>query len=73
MECYRLEVMGNTVTLTDQKGTGSRYEIPPGIEDDQIVALLIADEDRAGILAVGLHRREARDSKSKDNKQGAHG
>jgi hypothetical protein len=30
MECYKLEVMGNTVTLTDQKGTGSRYEILKG-------------------------------------------
>jgi hypothetical protein len=30
MECYRLEVMGNTATFTDQKGTGSRYEILKG-------------------------------------------
>jgi hypothetical protein len=30
MECYKLEVMGNTVTLTDQQGTGSRYEILKG-------------------------------------------
>jgi hypothetical protein len=30
MECYKLEVMGNTVTFTDQKGTGSRYEILKG-------------------------------------------
>ena len=30
MECYKLEVMGNTVTLTDPKGTGSRYEILKG-------------------------------------------
>jgi hypothetical protein len=30
MECYRLEVIGNTATLTDQKGTGSRYEILKG-------------------------------------------
>jgi hypothetical protein len=29
MECYRVEV-GNTVTLTDEKGTGSRYEILKG-------------------------------------------
>jgi len=30
MECYKLEVMGNTVTFTDQKGTGTRYEILKG-------------------------------------------
>ena len=30
MECYKLEVMGTTVTLTDQKGTGTRYEILKG-------------------------------------------
>jgi hypothetical protein len=30
MECYRLEVMGNTATFTDQKGTGTRYEILKG-------------------------------------------
>jgi hypothetical protein len=30
MECYRVEVVGNTVTLTDEKGTGSRYEILKG-------------------------------------------
>jgi len=30
MECYRLEVAGNTATFTDQKGTGTRYEILKG-------------------------------------------
>jgi len=30
MECYRLEVMGNAVTFTDQEGTGTRYEILKG-------------------------------------------
>jgi hypothetical protein len=30
MECYRLEVMGNTATFTDKGGTGSRYEIVKG-------------------------------------------
>jgi hypothetical protein len=30
MECYRLEVMGNTATFTDKSGTGSRYEIVKG-------------------------------------------
>ena len=30
MECYKLEVTGNTVTLTDQDGTGTRYEILKG-------------------------------------------
>src|SRR3984893_20394 len=30
MECYRLDVMGNTVTFTDKSGTGSRYEIVKG-------------------------------------------
>jgi hypothetical protein len=30
MECYRLEVTGNTATFTDQKGTGTRYEILKG-------------------------------------------
>ncbi len=30
MECYKLEVMGNTVTFTDQKGTGTRYELLKG-------------------------------------------
>jgi hypothetical protein len=30
MECYKLEVMGNTATFTDQKGTGTRYEILKG-------------------------------------------
>jgi len=29
-ECYKLEVMGNTVTFVDQKGTGTRYEILKG-------------------------------------------
>ena len=29
-ECYRVEVMGNFVTYTDAKGTGSRYEILKG-------------------------------------------
>ena len=27
MECYKLEVAGNTLTYTDAKGSGSRYEI----------------------------------------------
>ncbi len=30
MECYKLEVSGNTVTYTDEKGTGLRYEILAG-------------------------------------------
>jgi hypothetical protein len=30
MECYRLEVAGNTATFTDQNGTGTRYEILKG-------------------------------------------
>jgi hypothetical protein len=30
MECYKIEVMGNTATFTDQKGTGTRYEILKG-------------------------------------------
>jgi len=30
MECYRLEVAGNTATFTDQKGSGTRYEIVKG-------------------------------------------
>jgi hypothetical protein len=30
MECYKLEVTGNTVTFIDQKGTGTRYEILKG-------------------------------------------
>jgi hypothetical protein len=29
-ECYKVEVMGNFVTYTDEKGTGSRYEILKG-------------------------------------------
>jgi hypothetical protein len=30
MECYKVEVMGDSVTFTDPKGTGSRYEILKG-------------------------------------------
>jgi hypothetical protein len=30
MECYRLEVAGNTATFTDQDGSGTRYEILKG-------------------------------------------
>jgi hypothetical protein len=30
MECYRLEVASNTATFTDQKGTGTRYQILKG-------------------------------------------
>jgi hypothetical protein len=30
MECYRLEVMGNQATFTDQKGSGTRYDILKG-------------------------------------------
>jgi hypothetical protein len=30
MECYRLEVAGNTATFTDRSGTGTRYEILKG-------------------------------------------
>jgi hypothetical protein len=30
MECYKLEVSGNTLTYTDAKGSGSRYEILKG-------------------------------------------
>jgi hypothetical protein len=30
MECYKLEVAGNTLTYTDAKGSGSRYEILKG-------------------------------------------
>jgi hypothetical protein len=29
-ECYRLEVVGSTVTYYDQKGSGNRYEILKG-------------------------------------------
>jgi hypothetical protein len=29
-ECYRVEVMGNFVTYTDENGVGSRYEILKG-------------------------------------------
>jgi hypothetical protein len=29
-ECYKVEVTGNFVTYTDEKGTGSRYEILKG-------------------------------------------
>src|SRR5262245_12203732 len=30
MECYKIEVMGSSATFTDQKGTGTRYEILKG-------------------------------------------
>jgi hypothetical protein len=30
MECFRLEVAGNTATFTDQKGSGTCYEIVKG-------------------------------------------
>ena len=30
MECYKVEVTGNTLTYTDAKGSGSRYEILKG-------------------------------------------
>jgi hypothetical protein len=30
MECYKLEVAGTTLTYTDAKGSGSRYEILKG-------------------------------------------
>jgi hypothetical protein len=30
MDCYKLEVSGNTVTMTDSSGEGSRYEILKG-------------------------------------------
>ena len=30
MECFRLEVAGNTATFTDQSGRGTRYEIRKG-------------------------------------------
>jgi hypothetical protein len=30
MECYKLEVAGNTLTYTDSKGSGTRYEILKG-------------------------------------------
>ena len=30
MECYKLEVAGNTLTYTDAKGSGSRYQILKG-------------------------------------------
>jgi hypothetical protein len=30
MECYKVEVAGNTLTYTDAKGAGSRYEILKG-------------------------------------------
>ena len=30
MECYRVEVMGNTVTYIEKDGSGSRYQIVKG-------------------------------------------
>src|SRR6516164_5537616 len=30
MECYRVEVTGDTATFIDQKGTGTRYDILKG-------------------------------------------
>jgi hypothetical protein len=30
MDCYKLEVMGNTVTMTDSTGDATRYEILKG-------------------------------------------
>ena len=30
MECYKLEVAGNTLTYIDEKGSGTRYEILKG-------------------------------------------
>lgn len=30
MDCYKLEVMGNTVTMTDSTGEATRYEILKG-------------------------------------------
>jgi hypothetical protein len=29
-ECYKVEVMGNTLTMFDEKGSGTRYEILKG-------------------------------------------
>ncbi len=29
-ECYKLEVSGNTATMFDEKGSGTRYEILQG-------------------------------------------
>jgi hypothetical protein len=29
-ECYKIEVVGNTATFTDEDGNGSRYEILKG-------------------------------------------
>lgn len=29
-ECYKIEVVGNTVTFTDAKGSGTRYDILKG-------------------------------------------
>jgi hypothetical protein len=30
IDCYKLEVIGNTVTMTDSTGEGTRYEILKG-------------------------------------------
>ena len=40
-----------------------------GIEDDQIVGLLVADEDQAGVLGMGLTRGESRHNQSKRERQ----
>ena len=29
-ECYKVEVLGNTLTMYDEKGSGTRYEILKG-------------------------------------------
>ena len=44
-----------------------------GIDDDQIVGLLVADEDQAGILGMGSSRREGRYSQSKGERQNSTG
>ena len=40
-----------------------------GIDDDQIVGLLVADEDQAGVLGMGLTRGEGRHNQSKRERQ----
>src|SRR5262245_2407157 len=45
-----------------------------GIDDDEVVGLLVADEDEPGSLGVGLRRqRQRRDDQDKDQHQGMHG
>src|SRR6516165_7920770 len=43
------------------------------VEDDEIVALLVADEDEAGVLAMGRRRRESHGAESKQKKHLPHG